>query len=107
MALLANKKDIITRYGNRYSPEEWKLKKQLEQEDSEEETTEAERKAAEEEFCVALRKIGAPEEAIAKLVAMGPMQIAQKMERGELRFSTTEKAQAVEAAVNAWGRKIY
>lgn len=107
MSLLANKKDIVTRYGNRYTAEEWELKKQLEAEDgTEREPTTAEKETAKQEFITTLTAAGIEETTIAKLAALGGMGILSQYEREILRFSSPEREALVVKAANAWCRKL-
>ena len=90
---------------NRYTAEEWELKKELER--AEAEIDEGKNTIAEAEFRKALALAGISEQSIAKLAAMGPVLIMRKYEANELRFASTAHEKAFEAALNTWGRSIF
>lgn len=107
MSLLANKKDIVTRYGNRYTAEEWELKKQLEAEDGvAREPTAAEKETAKQEFIATLTAAGIEEATVTKLAALSGMGILSQYEREILRFSSPERKALVIKAANDWCRKL-
>lgn len=106
MSLLANpKKDIVTRYGNCYTAEEWELKKQLEREETEEDGEKGVR--AEQEFRAELTAAGIEAATIERLAAMGPVLILRQIESGEMRFASQERENIVLKALNGWGKKLF